>query len=200
MLTVLSGSRSELPDQLESELAAYRFEVFIQELQWQLPVENGCERDQFDRADTRYVIVRNDANAICGCARLLPTTGTYLLGEIFPQLLGGVPPPHAPDLWELSRFATRSVPLTRLGRDEARERFRRLFMAIVETSVSQGVRRLITFTAVGVERILRNLGLHAHRAGSPQLIDGKPVLALWIELDEQTHRALDLPFRRGQSS
>jgi acyl homoserine lactone synthase len=45
---------------------------------------------------------------------------------------------------------------------------------------------------VGVERILRSIGLHAHRVGPPQLLESQPVVALWIELDEQTRNALGL--------
>jgi acyl homoserine lactone synthase len=64
---------------------------------------------------------------------------------------------------------------------------------VVEMAIELGAVRLITFTAVGIERILRSIGMHAHRVGPPQLIDGEPVLALWIELDDQTRRALGLP-------
>jgi N-acyl-L-homoserine lactone synthetase len=68
-----------------------------------------------------------------------------------------------------------------------------LFAAVVEAAIAQGATRLITFTAMGVERILRSIGMHAHRVGPPQLIDGEPVLAMWIELDNQTRQALNLP-------
>lgn len=34
--------------------------------------------------------------------------------------------------------------------------------------------------------------MHAHRVGPPQMIDDKPVLAMWIELDDQTRKALGL--------
>ncbi len=40
-----------------------------------------------------------------GSWRLLPTTGPYMLRDVFPQLLHGVAAPAAADTWEISRFA-----------------------------------------------------------------------------------------------
>lgn len=200
MLTVMTGTRSQLSPGMEVALATYRYRVFIETLRWQLPVENGLERDQFDRPDTLYVIARDIAGSVCGCARLLPTTQAYLLDEVFPGLMNGAPAPHTTDVWELSRFSTKANgERTTPSRDEARRRFCMLFAAVVEAAIEQGANRLITFTAMGVERILRNIGMHAHRVGPPQLIDGEPVLALWIELDDQTRQALNLPVASPQS-
>lgn len=199
MLTVVSGTRSQLSPDLEVALATYRYEVFIETLRWQLPVENGLERDQFDRPDTLYVIARDACESVCGCARLLPTTQGYLLDEVFPGLMNGAPAPHAPDVWELSRFSTKATrEASTPSRDEARRRFCVLFAAVVEAAIEQGATRLITFTALGVERILRSIGMHAHRVGPPQLIDSEPVLAMWIELDDQTRQALNLPLTESR--
>lgn len=192
MFTVVAGTRDELAG-LETELACYRYSVFIEGLHWQLPVQDGLERDQFDRPDTLYVMAKDEAGMVCGCARLLPTTGPYLLDEVFPHLMNGAPSPHATDVWELSRFSTKPMhDGVCLSRDEARRRFRILFASVVEAALKNGATRLITFTAMGVERILRSIGMHAHRVGPPQLIDGEPVLALWIELDATTCIALDV--------
>jgi N-acyl-L-homoserine lactone synthetase len=110
--------------------------------------------------------------------------------------MNGAPSPHAADTWELSRFSTKPAhDTTGLTRDEARRRFRVLFASVVESALEKGATRLITFTAMGVERILRNIGMHAHRVGPPQLIDGEPVLALWIELDAVTCDALGVSTR-----
>jgi acyl homoserine lactone synthase len=194
MFTVVKGTGSQLVPGLEAALAIYRYEIFVETLRWQLPVKNGLELDQFDRPETLYVIVQDARGAVCGCARLLPTTRAYLLDEVFPGLMNGAPSPHAPEVWELSRFSTKVIgEKTPPSREEARKRFCDLFSAVAEMAIEQGAARLITFTAVGVERILRMIGMHAHRVGPPQLIDGEPVLALWIELDDQTRRALGLP-------
>ncbi len=193
MLTVLSGTRNQLPPSVKVELANYRYEVFVESLQWQLPAVDRLEFDQFDLSDTLYIIAKDEFGKVCGCARLLPTTRAYLLGELFPELLGGMPPPHAADVWELSRFSTKAPGCSTLSRAEAKERFCRLMAATVQAAIERGASRLITLTALGMERLLRSIELHVHRVGPPKLIDDKPMLALWIELDEQTRRVMGLP-------
>lgn len=192
-MIVVKGTASQLPPGIEVSLAAYRHSVFVDVLGWQLPVEGQLERDQFDRDDTLYVVARDAEGEVCGCARLLPTKKAYLLDDIFPELLNGLPAPHSEKVWELSRFSTmpvgRSPPVSR---EEARARFCSLFAAVVEIATAHGAARLITLTALGVERILRSVGIHAHRVGPPRLIDGKACLAMWIELDNLTCHALGL--------
>jgi len=193
MLTTVQGTRNELQPEAEAALAAYRYNVFVETLGWNLPCGPGFERDQFDRADTVYVVAKDSSGAICGCARLLPTTQPYLLADVFPQLLCGLPVPRDSEIWELSRFSTQPPKGSNpLSREAARDRFCALFAAVARSAIGRGAARLITFTALGVERILRVIGIHAHRIGPPTLIDGEPVLALWIELDRQTCDALDI--------
>lgn len=197
MMTVLTGTRSQLPGSLEAELDTYRHRIFVDTLGWDLPTQNGLERDQFDRPDTVYVVASQLDGGVCGCARLLPTTRAYLLAEVFPGLMNGTPLPSAPDVWELSRFSTKcSEGTPTLSRDEARRHFCTFFAAVVDAATAHGASRLITFTAVGLERIVRAMGVHTHRIGPPQLIDGAPVLALWIELDDQTRAALNMPLAK----
>lgn len=194
MISVVTGTVSQLPPGLEASLASYRHKVFVQTLHWQLPCENELERDQFDRVDTIYAVALDADGTVCGCARLLPTTKPYLLGEIFPDLMDGMPAPSAYHVWELSRFSTTpSREADALSREKARDRLCTLLATAVEIVAARGATRLIMVTVLGVERILRGIGVHAHRAGPPRSVDGKPTLAMWIELDEQTRRALDLP-------
>lgn len=194
MFTTLVGTASCLGVATEMALAAYRHKVFVDGLGWQLPdARDGMERDQFDRPDTLYVIANDAAGNICGCARLLTTTKPYLLADVFPSLLNGHSAPASPDVWELSRFAIKSMDDTEiLSREESGLRFRRLLAEAARAALAQRATRLITFTALGVERILRKLGVHAHRVGPPEMIAGEPVLALWIELDDQTRSALGI--------
>lgn len=189
MQTIFGKSREFAPE-LENAIAAYRHKIFIERLGWQLPVENGMERDQFDHPDTLYVVSREANGAICGCARLLPTTEPYLLSEVFPHLLAGAPIPNTRDVWELSRFAAASIePNSTI---DATGNTRSLLAAAVKSAAEQGAKRLITVSPLGIERLLHRMGVHAHRAGPPALADGKPIFACWIEIDEQTIDALNI--------
>jgi N-acyl-L-homoserine lactone synthetase len=94
-MKIVSGNQADLSPSLYADLGCYRHEVFVELLQWDLNTPEGIEQDQFDRQDTVYVVARNDEGRINGCARLLPTTKPYLLGEVFPELLNGLTPPVA---------------------------------------------------------------------------------------------------------
>lgn len=167
-----------------AEVACYRHRVFVEQLGWALRSQQSMESDQFDRPDTVYVVAQDDADQVLGCARLLPTTHPYLLGEVFPQLLNGLPPPCSSEVWELSRFAAvdlnSQTPAS--GQFSSQVAIKLLQEAMV-CAAALGAKRLITVSPLGVERLLHRVGFHAHRAGPPMIIDGHPVFACWIELD-----------------
>ena len=101
----IAGSSNTIGKQLYTQVAHYRHKVFIEMLGWELETRNGEELDQFDRPDTLYVVSQDDDGNVNGCARLLPTSQPYLLGEIFPQLMNGAEVPRSDEIWEVSRFA-----------------------------------------------------------------------------------------------
>ncbi|WP_227817719.1 acyl-homoserine-lactone synthase [Nitrogeniibacter aestuarii] len=184
----LSGCRKQLGSQEYTELAAYRYRVFVEHLGWELGCPEGFEADQFDRDDTLYVISHDPEGRINGCARLLPTVRPYLLKDVFPELLNGATPPVSEDVWELSRFTA----FTLEGRMESGVgQFSspvavELLRESIACAARQGARRLITVSPLGVERLLRRAGFRAHRAGPPIIVGGYPLFACWIDVDAQT--------------
>ncbi|MCK9189631.1 acyl-homoserine-lactone synthase [Acidithiobacillus sp.] len=183
-MRLVSGAAEGLAEGQYARLAEYRHQVFVEYLRWEdLRAESGREADQFDRSDTVYVMAEDDHANIIGCARLLPTTKPYLLGEVFPQLLNGLPPPNSPDVWELSRFAAVDVhkKSARSGQFSSPVA-RKLLEESIGCAASRGAKRLITVSPIGVERLLSRSGINSHRAGPPMIIDGHPIFACWIEL------------------
>jgi N-acyl-L-homoserine lactone synthetase len=168
-----------------ARIAGYRHKVFVERLGWQLAGTDDQELDQFDRSDTVYVVAEDDADNVFGCARILPTTQPYLLGEVFPHLMNGGAPPCDPEVWELSRFACMDlkqrgsfISLAQFSESETAT-----FMhAVMRCAANHGARRLITVTWIGIERLIRRLGIKAHRAGPPVLLDGQHIFACWIEI------------------
>jgi N-acyl-L-homoserine lactone synthetase len=160
----------------------FRKHVFVGRLGWSLPQIGGVERDKYDGADTVYVAVSDATDSVTACARLLPTTGPYMLPEIFPQLLGGAKAPRHPGTWELSRFAT-SVRSTGKGRVlSLSEPTLELLEAVFVHSRSAIIDRLVLATTIGIERLMLRTGLVAHRLGPPVLMDGAYWVALFIEV------------------
>ncbi|SFH02482.1 N-acyl-L-homoserine lactone synthetase [Duganella sp. CF458] len=174
-----------LSKQLFSEMGCYRNKVFVETLGWDLQLQDGQELDQFDRPDTLYVVSQDDDGRVNGCARLLPTNRPYLLGEVFPQLMNGQPVPCSADVWELSRFASVDfaagtvTPLSQFSASVAAQ----LLHESIRYAAAHGAKRLITVSPIGIERLLRRTGVHAHRAGPPMIVNGHPIFACWIEID-----------------
>lgn len=184
-MQLTSGKTTSFPPALFTKVAHYRHKVFVETLGWQLQTRNGEELDQFDHPDTLYVVSQDEEGHVNGCARLLPTTGAYLLGEVFPELMNGLPVPCSPEVWELSRFAAvdfnarHSSALAQFSSDITV----RLLQESMAFAAANGAKRLITVSPIGIERLLRRLKVNCHRAGPPMIIDGHPIFACWIELE-----------------
>ena len=182
----ITGSYSSLTNTTRNALFAYRYQVFIEHLGWELETPEGIEIDQFDHAETVYIIAKSEAQDIIGCARLLPTDSPYLLEEVFPELLNGQPPPKDPRIWELSRFTafdlkSNEVAISgQFSSDATVELLRQTLM----NARSLGAQSIISVSPIGVERLLRRAGFKAHRAGPPKIIDGYPLVACRINLLE----------------
>ncbi|MGX9719123.1 acyl-homoserine-lactone synthase [Stenotrophomonas acidaminiphila] len=169
---------------LNEALGRYRYRVFVETLGWRMDTPPGIERDRFDQPETVHVIARDERHDIVGYARLLPTVGPYLLGEMFPELMNGLPPPCSEEVWELSRFAVMDLQGARTG--IATLRPSALALDILQLAADhvegRGGKRLITVSPLAMERLLRRTGFHVHRAGPPVMVEGHPTFACWIEL------------------
>jgi len=182
-MDLIAGVQNSLPKGVYSKVCRYRYQVFVERLGWQLPTRHGIELDQFDRLDTVYVVAENDKGDIIGCARLLPTTGPYLLSEVFPQLLNGLPPPRSQEVWELSRFAAMDLEQPVSIKNQCSSPIAvQLLQESIACAANRGAKRLITVSPVGIERLLHKAGFKAHRAGPPVVVDGHAIVACLIEV------------------
>jgi acyl homoserine lactone synthase len=182
MTTVAMGSCWQLSSQVLSLMHAFRNEVFVERLKWPLPVVNGEERDEYDTSDAKYVVVSDGPDRVTACARLLPTTTGYMLPDLFPQLLGGAPPPRDCATWELSRFAT-SVRQSREGRVLSLSKpTLELLDLIFSFARRHDIDRLIFVTSVQIERLMLRAGMPVHRLAPPAAVDGHLSVALLIEI------------------
>jgi acyl homoserine lactone synthase len=173
----------------ESDLRAMyqlRCSVFKGRLNWDVAVEGDEERDNYDNPETLYSLGKSADGSVDGCWRVLPTEGPYMLPEVFPELLHGLPPPKSPRIWELSRFAVRGsgAALTRNPLTV------QLVAKAVEYARRCGIDRYVTVISVAVERLLQRAGLHIHRLGPPVRIGAALTVACFIEIDDITSRAV----------
>ena len=177
-MNIIAGTQNTLAQDMIDSMARFRYRVFVEMLGWDLPCRDGLEFDQFDREDTVYLVAR-EGQRVVGTARLLPTHRPYLLGEVFPQLMGQQALPQDPSVWELSRFTAVDVDSAAVG--GAARQFSspiavELLHSVLRLAAEHRVQRLITVSPLGIERLLRRAGFLAHRAGPPMIVGGHPVL------------------------
>lgn len=190
MLKFTEGLYDQLSNPERYKLFNYRYQVFVKQLGWKLETEPELETDEFDHDQTLYIIANNKNNDVVGCARLLPTTLPYLLEEVFPELLNGMAPPKEQKTWELSRFTSmdlKTQKMTQVGQLSS-PITAELLKRSMRAAKQYGAERMISVSPVGIERLLRGLGIIAHRAAPPKIIDGYPLIACWVDLIENHGR------------
>jgi acyl-homoserine lactone synthase len=128
-----------------------RHHVFVEELQWDLPLaQGGMERDEFDGPRAVYLVCRNPRGGIAGSMRMIPTTEPHLLADVFPHLCKG-PVPRGPTIFESSRSCI--APGSR-GREELGRVWGELTCAMLEYSM---LREADAITAVMETRMVKTM-------------------------------------------
>src|SRR6185437_6644996 len=69
----------------------------------------GLEVDDFDTPEAVYLLCLNEYGRVIGNWRLLPTTGPYMIRDVWPEFLQSINIREASDAWEASRFAVDSL-------------------------------------------------------------------------------------------
>lgn len=169
-----------------------RHTVFHDRLGWEVNSNEGRERDRYDDLDPIYMIVRRNPSGVEGCWRLLPTTGSYMLRDTFPELLDGEPAPCDSRVWELSRFAL--APTSRDDRRQAHfgDTTFTMMQQVVAYAENHGIDAYVTVTSLALERMLRRIGVPLRRfgAGNPRRIGRVMSVACWITIDETCREAV----------
>ncbi len=107
---------------LLKEYHKLRKDIFVDQLEWDLPHENGEERDQYDNPSATYIISERDG--VCqGGLRLAPTTTifeadgrmySYMVRDAVRGELDSIPQdvvtdtPVSPNVWEMTRVVSPS--------------------------------------------------------------------------------------------
>ena len=182
MIVIGSQGREPAQEPLLQAMFEARKQVFVDLLKWDVPVLDGrYEIDQFDDEHAVYLIVADAVGKHLGSARLLPTSRPHILDSLFPSLCAGEPPRSA-DCFEITRFC--------LGRNQnARERLEtrnRLVSALTQYALENGI---FTYTGVAELAWLQQIlafGWRCRPLGLPQVIGGRTLGALRIDIDLDT--------------
>jgi len=166
-----------------------RHEVFKERLAWDVGSRAGKERDIFDDLDPVYIVCE-DEGEVLGSWRLLPTTGPYMLQDVFPELLHGQPAPNAPDVWEISRFAVSKRVLGNESLGTINKVTNLLLDQLFAFAAARKISRIVAVSDVRFERILKRAGLLTQRFGQPLQVGVTRAVAGYADVSELNVRRM----------
>lgn len=173
-----------------------RSRVFSERLGWSVDVRDGRETDEYDGLDPTYILAATDDGRVAGCARLLPATGPTMLARTFPQLLGGSRLVAHSAMVESSRFCVDTSLQEGRGGGTLHDVTFFLFAGILEWSMSNGYREIVTATDLRFERILKRAGWPMTRLGEPCRIGNTVAVAGVLPTDLASfHRVCPASYR-----
>ena len=162
-----------------------RYRVFKERLGWDVPTSDGLERDQYDHEDTWYFLLRDKSDRVVGTCRLIPTTSTYMIGDVFSDLLDGEEPPSNPAVWEVSRLA---VEMTEPGRhvlSQVHDLTRELYCGMAELGLSLGIREYLGVYDLTIARFMKRVGATPSWQGQTHIVGGNTAIAARFDVTEQ---------------
>jgi N-acyl-L-homoserine lactone synthetase len=168
-----------------------RHEVFKERLDWEVGTAAGKERDMFDELDPVYIVCEHQGEVL-GSWRLLPTTGPYMLKDVFPELLYGQPAPQAPDVWEISRFAVSKRVIGNESLGTIKTVTNLLLEQLFTFAARRDISRIVAVADVRFERILKRAGLLTQRYGAPMQIGVTKAISGYADVSELNIRRMQL--------
>lgn len=174
LLHVISNENAHLHWDALASMHQLRRAVFSERLGWSVTVVNGLELDQFDLPEAHYLVHYAPDGRVNACTRLLPTSGPYLLADVFPALVDGEPP-RAPDIWESTRFcadqATAPANIAAI-----------LMAGMLEFGLFTGLRGYVSVSDIRMEPIMRRAGWNPVRLGGTMETGTDTAAAEWLEV------------------
>lgn len=174
LLHVISQENAHLHWDALASMHQLRRAVFGERLGWNVNIINGLELDQFDLPEAHYLVHYAADGRVNACTRLLPTTGPYLLADVFPELVDGEMP-RAADIWESTRFcadqATAPANIAAI-----------LMAGMLEFGLFTGMRGYVSVSDIRMEPIMRRAGWNPVRLGGTMETGTDTAAAEWLEV------------------
>lgn len=168
----------EYPDLVRS-MHRDRKRLFVDIFRWDLPHEDGEERDAFDDDDASYLVLSDDADQHVASIRFLRTDRPHLLDTVFSELCeAAIPRGHA--IREITRLC---LPLRKADRIAARNILAR---GIIDYARQSGVESYTAVCHMAFLSELLSAGWRCTPLGLPRPAGGAPAGAVEIHMDDDT--------------
>lgn len=195
---LLSGGKTQ-PDEIQLLDGMYklRHAVFAERLQWTSLDSYQREIDLYDVLSPVYLICRDPAGAVVGCWRLLPTTGPYMLKDIFSHLLWDTPAPEQPDTWEISRFAIDPKWRDYNSLGAVGSVVGQMLIELFNFSEANGINRIIAASDIRFDRILKRAGLATTHFGPAVHMENSYAVAGWADITPENRAHIESRLARA---
>lgn len=184
MIEVITPDIAFLYQDKLDEMFKLRHRVFKECLDWDVNSRNGRERDVYDLLRPVYLLATDENGKVGGSWRLLPTTGPYMLRDVFPDLLEGAQAPSNPQVWEISRFAVDRAGDGTQRRNSVNRFTSELFAGMVEWALLYGIREIVAVYDVRVGRLLNKIDFTPHWVSQPRRIGSTVAMAGRFEVSD----------------
>jgi acyl homoserine lactone synthase len=174
VLKLVEGAyASRFPKEMDA-MFRNRAEIFSGRLGWDVVVKDGYERDRFDDLNPLYLVsVDPVTQRYWGSLRLLPTTGSNMLRDVFPQLLDAGEVVESATIWESSRICAIAVEgQPERSRNGVNYVLNELIAGIGEVALLTGLTQIVSVFDARMFRILKAIGCGIEIIGKPQRIGG----------------------------
>lgn len=190
---IVSASNASQHAKLLDDLAKVRYRLFVETLQWALPLaSHGREVDQFDDERATYIVNLDLQGNIRAAVRLHDTTGPTLLTTVYKHLVVGEVP-QSSHIWE----GTRMLVHPDLPAADSAIAFGELLSACVSYGLSRGIECWVSVSDPILERALRRAGAATRRLGPVIEVEaGVNALALRLDCDIATLQRIDAGLQR----
>lgn len=200
MIQVVRGALHDphFCEQYSEAMYRLRYKVFHERLRWDVKTQGDMEVDQFDDADSTYVLITDGEDTVRGGWRLRPSTRPYMLSDVFPNLLNGHLVPRHRHVWEISRFAVDTSETALTAGFSLGDAARALLVDLMKFAIDNHITQFVLVTTVAVERLINSTGLVMHRFGPPTRIGRVMSVACWVDADAHSRHVLlgePLPLR-----
>ena len=156
-----------------------RKQVFVDLLNWDIDHDGRYEQDEYDTDDAQYLMLHDEATSEhLGSVRLLPTTRSHILGDVFPFLCNAHVP-RGTDIWEITRL----VVSPRAPRQDRLMIRNMLGRAMIEYGHLAGIAKYTAVCEIGFLSQLLASGWRCDPLGLPQKVGTSLVGALLIHND-----------------
>ncbi|MBL1422321.1 MAG: acyl-homoserine-lactone synthase [Alphaproteobacteria bacterium] len=184
MLIVAHASEKQVYSNIFDQMYQLRARQFSQRRGWRVEVADGLEKDRFDDLNPLYICVVGLDKRLLASLRLLPTTGSHMLSDVFPEVMGEAGIVRNPLIWESSRFCVDTAAARSFGVDGINLITRQILVGLFQTASDAGIRNVISVYDVFVERILRRAGCSFERLGPVVKYDDLKTVGGLFEVSE----------------